>query len=162
MPRVKRKPTAPAIPKMPKGFYLKRGIWYKRVFKPDPNTGVWALGAESTHCQKEDRQGAIDYISKRNEELQQSLRLRKSTDPGKITVNQLFDDLLAGIPHDATRVNYQYLLTSHLRPFFGHLLAANVTLGDCQAYRAHRRKHGIADTTINRDLSKSARHSRSA
>jgi integrase len=154
MPRVKRKPTAAAVPKMPKGFYLKKGIWYKRVYKPDPETGVWALRAESTHSKKEDRQAAIDYIAKRNEELQQSLRLRKSTDPGKITVDELFDDLLASTPHDATRKNYEYVLTSHLRPFFGHRLTSNVTLSDCQAYRAHRRKQGITDTTINRDLSK--------
>jgi integrase len=72
--------------------------------------------------------------------------------PGKVTMDELFDDLLANVPHEPTRKNYDWVLKSHVRPFFGNMLAADVTVQHCQAYRAHRRAK--KDTTINRDLSK--------
>jgi integrase len=156
MPRVKRRPAADSAKPiaMPKGFYLKKGIWYKRIFKPDQETGVWSLRAESTHCKEADRQAAVDYIGRREAELDKSLRLRKSFDPGKITMNELFDDLLANVPHAPTRQNYEWVLNSQIRPYFGTMLAGDVTVQHCQAYRTHRRSKGIKDTTINRDLSK--------
>lgn len=150
---MKRKsPSAPVT--MAKGFYLKKGIWYKRVYKPDPKSGVWKLRAESTHCKEEQRQEAIDYIARRTAELEPSKRLKKTYDPGKVTMDELFDDLLANVPHEPTRKNYAWVIESHLRPYFGHMFALEVTAQDCQAYRAHRRGRGIKDTTINRDLSK--------
>src|SRR6266568_266372 len=104
MPRVKRRPAdGPA--KMPKGFYLKSGTWYKRILKPDPRTGAWTLQAESTHCKEDQRQAAIDYVARRTAELDKSARLGKTVDPGRITVNELFDDLLASVPHEPTRRN---------------------------------------------------------
>src|SRR5262245_60675774 len=139
MPRVKRKRST-EIQKMPKGFYLKKGIWYKRVYKPDPVTGVWALRAESTHCKDSEPQAPMDYVATRNEELEKSVRLRKAVDPGKVTVDELFDDLLSNTAHEPTRENYEWVLQTHVRPFFGHMLAADVTVSDCQAFRAHRRK----------------------
>ncbi len=153
MPRLKRRPAdGPA--KMPTGFYLKKGIWYKRILKPDPRTGAWTLRAESTHCREDRRQAAIDYVARRVAELEKSARLGKTVDPGRITVNELFDDLLASVVHEPTRRNYEWVLNSHLRPFFGAILASELTVAHCQAFREHRRQQGIADTTINRDLSK--------
>ncbi len=119
---------------MPKGFYLKKGIWYKRIFKPDAKSGVWKLLAESTGCKAVDRQGAIDYINRREAELDKAKRLRVSTDPGRVTMNELFDDLLAAVPHEPTRRNYEGVLKSHVRPFFGQRLAAEITVEDCRAW----------------------------
>ncbi len=153
MPRVRRRPAeGPA--KMPKGFYLKKGIWYKRILKPDPRTGVWTLQPESTHCKENQRQAAIDYVVRRAAELEKSARLGKTVDPGRITVNELFDDLLANVAHEPTRRNYQWVVDSRLRPFFGGMLASELTVAHCQAFREYRRRQHIADTTINRDLSK--------
>ena len=39
MPRTKKKKAVSSQTKMPKGFYLKRGVWYKRLFKPHPKYG---------------------------------------------------------------------------------------------------------------------------
>jgi integrase len=139
---------------MPRGFYLKRGIWYKRILKPDPRTGAWTLRAESTHCKEAYRQDAIAYIAKRTADLEKSARLRKTVDPGRTTVNELFDDLLTSIAHEPTRKNYEWVINSQLRPFFGPMLASELTMIHCHAFRKHRRKQDIADTTINRDLSK--------
>jgi hypothetical protein len=68
MPQVKRKPSVVS------GFYLKKGIWYKRIFKPDPATGAWKLQAESTGCKADGGQQAIDYVARRVEELQKTKR----------------------------------------------------------------------------------------
>ena len=153
MPRVKRRPPDSPI-KMPKGFYLKKGIWYKRILKPDPRTGAWTLQAESTHCKVAQRQGAIDYVARRTAELEKSARLGKAVDPGRTTVNELFDVLLASVAHEPTRRNYEWVVNSRLRPFFGPMFASELTVAHCQAFREHRRQQDIADTTINRDLSK--------
>lgn len=139
---------------MPRGFYLKKGIWYKRILKPDPATGAWKLLAETTGCKADQGQQAIDYVARRLEELEKTRRLRVAVDPGKVTMDQIFDDLLHAVAHEPTRKNYEGVLKAHLRPFFGHRLAADIGVEDCRAYRAHRRKSGIKETTINRDLSK--------
>jgi hypothetical protein len=94
------------------------GTWYKRILKPDPRTGAWTLQAESTHCKEDQRQAAIDYVARRTAELDKSARLGKTVDPGRITLNELFDDLLASVAHEPTRKNYEWVLTSRLRPFF--------------------------------------------
>jgi integrase len=140
--------------KMPRGFYLKKGIWYKRLRKPDPKTGLWTLQAESTHCREDQRQAALDYVARRTAELARSSRLGKTLDPGRVTVNELFDDLLASLAHEPTRRNYEWVLDARLRPFFGTMRASEMTVAHCQAFREHRRQQGIADTTVNRDLSK--------
>jgi hypothetical protein len=70
-----------------------------------------------------DRQAAIDYVRKREEELAKSFRLHSSVDPGKITMDELLDDLLASIHHEATKRNYDWILKSVLRPYFGSMLA---------------------------------------
>jgi integrase len=160
MPRTKKNVGKPRAIKMPKGFYLKKGIWYKRIHKPHPKTGVWGLFPESTHCKRDDRQAAIDHVRKREEELKKSFRLQSSVDPGKITMDDLFDDLLASVQHEPTKQNYDWVLKSVLRPYFGPMLASRVTVEHCRAFRAFRRTqknrygHPISHTTVNRDLSK--------
>jgi len=154
MPRTKKNRGRFSVLKMPKGFYLKVGIWYKRIWKPDPISGIWGLRAESTHCKEADREGAIDYIERREAELERTRRAGSTIDPGKVTMNELFDDLLQSTPHEATRKNYEFVIDAHLRGFFGKMLAKEVTVKEGQAYRTLRRQLGIKDTTINRDLSK--------
>jgi integrase len=153
MPRVKKQ-ARPAIQSMPKGYYLKRGIWYRRIFKPHPHTGKWGMFPESTGCREDERQAAIDYVARRDEELKKASGLNQSTDPGRVTMTELFDDLLASLENQGTRENYAYVLKKHVRPYFGGMLASEVTVAHCRAYRAFRQKQGVRDTTINRDLSK--------
>lgn len=112
---------------------------------------------ESTKCS--DLESAIAYIDKRNEELRAPALLRASTDPSRVTMNDLFDDFLANQKHEPTRKDYEFSLNKNLRPYFGKMLASELTVRHCQAYRKFRRtqlRNGkpIQDTTINRDLSK--------
>jgi integrase len=153
MPKVKKKLPSAAQP-TPKGFYLKRGIWYRRIFKPHPKTGQWEMLPESTGCKQEELPAAIDYVAKRNQELKKSYALNRSIDPGRVTMNQLFDDLLASLENQDTYKNYDCVLKAHVRPYFGEMVPSEVTVAHCRAYRAFRKKQGVRDTTINRDLSK--------
>src|SRR5579862_100728 len=95
MPRTKKRKAVATIEAMPKGFYLKRGVWYKRLFRPHSKTGKWGMWPESTRCRKEDCGAAISFVAAREAELKKSRALRQSVDPGKITINGLLDDLLA-------------------------------------------------------------------
>jgi integrase len=155
MPRPpRRKPARPEVITMPKGFYLKKGIWYKRIRQPHPKTGQWLMLPESTGCKEADRQGAIDHVEKRNRELGNAFELCQSTDPARITMGELFNDMLETLHNDGTRENYECVLRANVRPFFGHRLAQEVNRAVCHAYRVKRRADGVADTTINRELSK--------
>jgi hypothetical protein len=115
---------------------------------------------ESTKCKENEREAAIAHVASRREELDKTSRLRTNIDPGSVTMNDLFDDLLAAVQHEPTRRNYKYVVDRHLRPYFGRILATELTVDHCRAYRAFRRtqvgRYGerIRDTTINRDLSK--------
>ena len=40
-------------------------------------------------------------------ELEKSARLGKTVDPGRITVNELFDDLLSNVAHEPTRLKFE-------------------------------------------------------
>jgi len=145
---------------MPRGFYLNMGFWYARIYKPHPKTGVWGMWPESTKCKENEPEAAIAQIARRREELDKTSRLRTNIDPGTVTMNELFDGLLAAVQHAPTRKNYKYVVDRHLRPYFGRMLATELTVDHCRAYRAFRRtqvgRYGepIRDTTINRDLSK--------
>jgi hypothetical protein len=136
------------------------GFWYARIYKPHPKTGIWGMWPESTKCKENEREAAIAHVASRREELDKASRLRTNIDPGSVTMNDLFDDLLAAVQHEPTRRNYKYVVDRHLRPYFGRILATELTVDHCRAYRAFRRtqvgRYGerIRDTTINRDLSK--------
>src|SRR5262245_13819004 len=101
---------------MPKGFYLKRGIWYKRINKPNPATGKWELLAESTKCREDQKLEALEYIKRREEELDKTYQLRSSTDPGKVTVNELLKDYLASLANPYTGKVNTYNIEAHVRP----------------------------------------------
>jgi len=74
MPRTKKKRGQFPNLKMPKGFYLKNGFWYKHLWKPDPTTGCWRPLPEATRCREADREEAVEYIARREAELLKSRR----------------------------------------------------------------------------------------
>lgn len=159
MPRTKRKTAKIA---RPKGFYLKRGVWYARIYKPHAVTHHWGLYPESTGHPETELDKAIAYVESRNKQLRPAALLKRSEDPSKITMDELFDALLAAQKHEPTRQDYEWSLKANLRPYFGKMLAAGVTVEHCRAYRAFRRtqtrnRKPIAHTTINRELSKISR-----
>jgi integrase len=154
MPRTQKRKPVSTVVVMPKGFYLKRGFWYKRLFKPHPKTGKWGMWAESTKCREEQRGAAVQYAENREAELKKAFASRQSVDPGKVSINDLFDDLLAAQENEDTRKNYESVLQAFLRNYFGEMLPSELNVSHCRAYRKFRRQQGIAHTTINRDLSK--------
>lgn len=109
---------------------------------------------ESTGCREVDRQAALDYVDKRNRELGNAFELRQNTDPAKVTVGELLDGLLDSLQNDDTRRDYSCILKANVRPFFAHRLAQEINRDVCHGYRQERRKEGVGDVTINRELSK--------
>lgn len=161
MPRTKRKPS-PAKITRPRGFYLKRNVWYARIYKPHPITHVWGMHPESTGHTEGELEQAIAYVERRNQQLKAPALLHRSDDPSKVTMNELFDDLLAAQRHEPTRQDYEWSLKANLRPYFGQMLAVQLTVEHCRSYRAFRRtqkrnEKPISHVTINRELSKVSR-----
>src|ERR1035437_3054777 len=124
MPRTPKRKSVSTVVVMPKGFYLKRGVWYKRLFKPHPKTGKWGMWAESTKCREEQRGAAVQHAENREAELKKAFAFRQSVDPGKVSINDLFDDLLAAQENEDTRKNYESVLEAFLRNYFGEMLAS--------------------------------------
>jgi integrase len=161
MPRTKRKSPAAKIAR-PRGFYLKRGVWYARVYRPHPTTHQWGMYPESTGHPEAELGKAIEHVEGRNKQLRPAALLRRSEDPSKITMDELFDALLLAQKHAPTKQDYEWSLKANLRPYFGKMLAAELTVEHCRAYRAMRRtqlRNGrpIEHTTINREVSKISR-----
>ena len=94
---------------------------------------------EATHCARSQLAEAFAYIEKRNLELRSPALLRRSVDPSKVTMDELFDDFLAAQQHEPTNQEYEWNLNKNLRPYFGKMLACQLTVEHCQAYRAFRR-----------------------
>src|SRR4051812_38185734 len=114
MPRPRKKLSTPVVPStMPKGFYLKKGYWYKRIHKPNPLTGRWELRPEATRCRVDAKADALRHIERREAELQKTYRLRSHVDPGKVTVSDLLDDYLASLSNEYTKKVNTYNVNKH-------------------------------------------------
>lgn len=46
----------------------------------------------------------------------------------------------------------EWRIRCHLRPFFGHTKAHDITTADVKAYIAHRQEEGAKNGSINREL----------
>jgi len=71
------------------------------------------------------------------------------------TVAELLDDVLADYRNHGrdTLSDAERRMRKHLRPYFGHRNAANVTDDQVRDYRRQRMENGAAVATINRELS---------
>jgi len=74
-------------------------------------------------------------------------------DVRKVKVSALLDMLLADYELNQKSVEWARYVDGHLRPFFGSLKAASVGTATITRYVSHRRGEGIANSTINRELS---------
>ncbi len=73
--------------------------------------------------------------------------------PHRITVANLLDNLLYDYENNSKSIEWARYVDGHLRPFFGHLKARSIDSPRLQAYIASRRRNGISNGTINRELS---------
>ena len=72
----------------------------------------------------------------------------------KVKISDLLLDLVADYQINGKRVDWcKIVVEKHLEPFFGHVPAAKLTTEMARNYIAHRQSKGIANATVNRELS---------
>lgn len=96
-------------------------------------------------------EGRIE-AERRNAEL--GLKNRRPTRPN---TGVYFEDLADAYAttkafNDNSLRHLSIRLNAHVVPFFGHRIATNLTYRDLDLYVAKRRKHGVKDSTIAREL----------
>lgn len=135
---------------------MPRGPRFGRIYQRSPH-GVWWIAYYDGHNRerrestKSHRYGDAERLLKqRHAELLNSTHNRTSIP----TVNELLDHLQHDYDVNAKSSQWVRLVNdTHLRPWFGHLHADKVTTGTINAYIGARRKAGIRNATINRELS---------
>lgn len=71
----------------------------------------------------------------------------------KLTISVLLDDLVADYRINGKRVDWcELVVRTHLKPFFGNVLAARLTTDLARKYIGARQTKGIANATVNREL----------
>jgi integrase len=108
-------------------------------------------GVEKRESSKSDKQTVAEHLLKqRNAEI---IAGHFHTAPPAL-VNELLDDLLHDYEVNGKSDEWVKLVNNvHLRPFFGHLRADQITTNTLNKYIAKRRKQGRKNATINRELS---------
>ena len=125
------------------------------VYRPNGSRNFWyKFSANGRVIQKsadtESRREALDALKA---ELLKHASGEAVTDD-KITVNQLYDMLLADYRINGKTLSWaEQTGNKHLKPFFGGMLAKNVGTDTLSRYIESRRGKNAANGTINRELS---------
>jgi integrase len=126
------------------GSIYRRGkIWWVRIQVHGRSV------FESSKSAKKD-----DAVKLRDKMLGKRLRGELSGGaPDKVTIGELLDDVLKSDIAESTRYIWKKVIEKSIRPFFGTLKAVRLTTDKMDAYRAQRKLEGVADATVNRELS---------
>ncbi len=139
-----------SIEKKPRG---KRG--QGSVYQPKNSRFWWIKFSVNGRTiqqssEKETRREALDVL--KTEMLKHASG--EAVDGGKITVDSLYDVLLADYRINQKTVAWaERVWEVHLKSFFGGMLAKNVGTDTLSRYIESRRKENAANGTINRELS---------
>jgi integrase len=104
---------------------------------------------ESSHSEK--RSDAEALLKRRHGEM--SLGTLASTAVGKVTTARLLDLLLADYEMNGKSLSWAKYIDGHLRPVFGEIRASMVGAEVIGRYVTERHRAGVANSTINRELS---------
>jgi integrase len=104
----------------------------------------------STHTS--DYNAAFALLQRKKSEVTQGIR--QDRDSERVKVAALLDILIFDYKkHErATANDAESRIESHLRPFFGHFRAADLTTDDIERYQSRRKKQEAQNATINREL----------
>jgi len=128
----------------PDGAAVEYGPWWIEYY--DPNG-------------KQQRESSHSLRSRNAERLlrKRQMEITAGTFTGhyaeQVRVAELLDDLLSDYEINQKSLTWAKYVDGHLRPFFGAMKAANVGSATIARYIAERRSQGIANSTINRELS---------
>jgi len=139
----KRKYRMPKYKRGSGSVYLKRGWCYLKYYV----NGKAVYEAAGTKNKAEARR----LLNERLGEIAKG----EFIDP---TVGLSFDRLIAGVLdeyRDNARKTYKWVdrrTALHLRPFFGHKKAQDITTDDAEAFIGYRKEQGASNGEINREL----------
>jgi integrase len=71
----------------------------------------------------------------------------------KILIGELLDDVLKSDIEDSTRYVWRLVIDKSIRPAFGKIKAQRLSTSTMEEYRESRKAQGVADATVNRELS---------
>jgi integrase len=138
-----------------RGSKINRGgnTWLLRVFVGrDPDTGRQIFDNQTVHCSSKeaDKILAAKVLAYENGDL-----VPGSSRTPRVTVGTLLDALLTDYRVNE-RKSYEQAeiqVRCHLRPYFGNVVATQLTTERILEYITRRRAKGAANATINRALS---------
>lgn len=132
------------------GQLIPRGknVWLIRVFLGrDPQTQKKLFDNRTFHGTKKDAERVMAEIVRERDLGEASL----GTD--KTTIAMLLDDLVVDYRVNGKRVDWcELVVRTHLKPFFGNVMASKLTTDLVKRYMAVRQEKGIANGTVNREL----------
>ena len=70
----------------------------------------------------------------------------------EVLISELLDDVVESDIEASTKYIWGLVIEKNLRPFFGHLKASRLTTAKIKEYRKKRTGDGVADSTVNREL----------
>ena len=126
------------------------GAWHIQYYRPNPETG-------KSECVKEyiKSHTRTDAQRKLNERLSQISRGEQFEVGRRTTVGMLYEALLNFTKNNSTKpraVEGAGWRWEHLKHFFAHIPAANVTTALIEKYRSERLEDGAARATINHEV----------
>jgi integrase len=144
---------------------MARGPRFGRIFRrkwkrPDGTIGelptfwieFYENGKQRRESSGSEKYGkAEDLLRRRLGEI--SLGILPSPSTQKVTTARLLDLLLADYELNGRSLEWAKYVVGHLRPFFGEMRASKVGTEAFSRYVSERRSAGIANSTINRELS---------
>lgn len=132
------------------GQLISRGknIWLIRIFLGrDPQNGKKLFENRTVHGPKKDAERVMAEMVRERDLGHTELGAEKTT------IATLLDDLVVDYRVNGKRVDWcELVVKTHLKPFFGKVLAAKLTTDFVKRYMAARQEKGIANGTINREL----------
>jgi integrase len=129
-----------------KGVYLKKGYWYARVEGKEVYCGKGSKGYKMAVAAKA-KDIARQY---ENKEIGAGLKVKKVNFK---TFAELIDWYLEQ-PSIQEQASYKRKLSGvkHLRKYFGKMRINQIQGTDQEQYRAHRKRQGVKDGTINFEI----------
>ncbi|MFN7999338.1 MAG: site-specific integrase [Bryobacteraceae bacterium] len=125
-----------------------KGKWMVRAFLGrDPQTKKRLFQNKMVHGSKRDAEKVLAEML-RERDLGGVLVVEK------VAIGTLLDDLVEDYRINGKRVDWcELVVRTHLRPFFGNVLASKLTTDLARKYISARQTKGIANSTVNRELS---------
>jgi hypothetical protein len=130
--------------KLPDGAVVESGPYWIKYYRNGRPI------RESTETEKES--DARQLLKQKEGDVARGVPLVSGI--SRITMGELLDDLLTDyrVNDKATLQKQEGVCKTHLKPYFGHRRACQITTADVRKYVEGRQQTGASNATINREL----------